>query len=93
MEVWDIFRDCKSGIDFENTVVKFLRCLAFEANRTGKDDGGIDIVATTSILSTKYTFYIVMASPHLLDHLYSMILFGQFGQVIIPVLVLWYQAA
>ena len=32
MEVWDIFRDCKSGIDFENTVVKFLRCLAFEAN-------------------------------------------------------------
>ena len=50
MEVWDIFRDCKSGIDFENTVVKFLRCLAFEANRTGKDDGGIDIVATTSIL-------------------------------------------
>ena len=58
MEVWDIFRDCKSGIDFENTVVKFLRCLAFEANRTGKDDGGIDIVATTSILSTKYTFYI-----------------------------------
>lgn len=40
MEVWDIFRDCKSGIDFENTVVKFLRCLAFEANRTGKDDGG-----------------------------------------------------
>ena len=58
MEVWDIFRDCKSGIDFENTVVKFLRCLAFEANRTGKDDGGIDIVATTSVLSTKYTFYI-----------------------------------
>ena len=58
MEVWDICRDCKSGIDFENTVVKFLRCLAFEANRTGKDDGGIDIVATTSILSTKYTFYI-----------------------------------
>lgn len=58
MEVWDIFRDCKSGIDFENTVVKFLRCLAFEANRTGKDDGGIDIVATISILSTKYTFYI-----------------------------------
>lgn len=41
MEVWDIFRDCKSGIDFENTVVKFLRCLAFEANRTGKDDGGM----------------------------------------------------
>ena len=33
MEVWDIFRDCKSGIDFENTVVKFLRCLAFEANK------------------------------------------------------------
>ena len=58
MEVWDIFRDCKSGIDFENTVVKFLRCLAFEANRTGKDDGGIDIVATTSILRSKSILWV-----------------------------------
>lgn len=36
---------------------------------------------------------IVMVSPHLLDRLFSMILFGQFGQVIIPVLVLRDQAA
>ena len=36
---------------------------------------------------------IVMVSPHLLDHLYRVTLFGQFCQVVVPVLILRDQAA
>ena len=58
MEVYEIFPSCKSGADFEYTVTNFLQSLGFNANRTGKDDGGIDIVAKKRIQETEYTFYI-----------------------------------
>lgn len=58
MEVYEIFPSCKSGADFENTVTSFLRSVGFNADRTGKDDGGIDIVAKKRIQETEYTFYI-----------------------------------
>ena len=58
MEVYEIFPSCKSGAVFEDTVTNFLRSLGFNANRTGKDDGGIDIVAKKRIQETEYTFYI-----------------------------------
>ena len=58
MEVYEIFPSCKSGADFEDTVTSFLRSVGFNADRTGKDDGGIDIVAKKRIQETEYTFYI-----------------------------------
>ena len=58
MQVYEIFPSCKSGADFEYTVTNFLQSLGFNANRTGKDDGGIDIVAKKRIQETEYTFYI-----------------------------------
>lgn len=54
MEVYEIFPSCKSGADFEYTVTNFLQSLGFNANRTGKDDGGIDIVAKKRIQETEY---------------------------------------
>ena len=58
MEVYEIFPSCKSGAGFEDTVTNFLQSLGFNANRNGKDDGGIDIVAKKRIQETEYTFYI-----------------------------------
>lgn len=52
MEVYEIFPNCKSGADFEETVAIFLRSVGFNADRTGKDDGGIDIVAKKGIEET-----------------------------------------
>ena len=49
MEVYEIFPSCKSGAGFEDTVTNFLQSLGFNANRNGKDDGGIDIVAKKRI--------------------------------------------
>lgn len=53
-----IFANCTSGTDFENKTVEFLRNLKFTTNRTGSNDGGIDIVATMNIHGTEYKFYI-----------------------------------
>ena len=53
-----IFKGCKTGVDFENKTVEFLRKAGFNANKTGKNDGGIDIVATTSINGTEHKYYI-----------------------------------
>lgn len=53
-----IFRDCKTGTDFENNTVLFLNRAGLTANKTGRNDGGIDIVATTNINSVEYKFYI-----------------------------------
>lgn len=53
-----IFKGCKTGVDFEVKTVEFLNRLGFNANKTGKNDGGIDIVTTTSINGNEYRYYI-----------------------------------
>lgn len=52
------FVGCKTGTDFENRIVLFLNRCNIAANKTGNSDGGIDIVATATINSTKYSFNI-----------------------------------
>ena len=49
-----IFRDCKTGADFENRVATYLSILGFMTNKTGRNDGGIDIVATKTIHENEY---------------------------------------
>ncbi|MBQ2882359.1 MAG: restriction endonuclease [Alphaproteobacteria bacterium] len=44
MNYTDIFNDCKTGVDFENRIVDVFRLLGFEANKTGSNDGGVDII-------------------------------------------------
>lgn len=53
-----IFKDCYTGNDFELKVVEFLRGMGFTADKTGHNDGGIDIVATKEVNGTEYKFYI-----------------------------------
>ena len=53
-----VFKDCYTGKDFELRVVDFLRGVGFKADKTGRNDGGIDIVATKEIEGTEYKFYI-----------------------------------
>lgn len=47
-----------SGEDYENLVVKCMRKLGFRANRTGKNDKGIDIVAEGYVDGVLHKFYI-----------------------------------
>lgn len=54
-----IFGNCYSGEDFENTTVKFLQGVGFNAKRVGgPHDGGIDIVASVNIQGVEYSYYI-----------------------------------
>ena len=53
-----IFKGCMTGVDFEHKSVEFLNRLGFKANKTGKNDGGIDIVATTSVNGNEHRYYI-----------------------------------
>lgn len=54
-----IFNNCRTGIDFENKTLDFLRLAGLTANRTGgANDGGIDIVASVNIQSIEYSYYI-----------------------------------
>ena len=57
-EDYSVFKDCYSGEDFEVKMVEFLRRMGFKADKTGKNDGGIDIVATKIIDETEYKYYI-----------------------------------
>lgn len=52
------FERCTSGIDFENWVKDLMTNLGFKADRVGKNDGGVDVVATETRFGMKYTFYI-----------------------------------
>jgi hypothetical protein len=52
------FNGCYSGTDFENYIVRLLEQYGITACRTGKDDGGIDIVATHKVEDKEYTFNI-----------------------------------
>lgn len=58
MEERIIFNGCMNGTDFEHRTVEFLRSVGFTANKTGSNDGGIDIVATKNVYSTENRFYI-----------------------------------
>lgn len=53
-----IFEGCFTGHDFELKVVEFLRQLGIKADKTGRNDGGIDIVATKTVNGTEYKYYI-----------------------------------
>lgn len=53
-----IFGNCHTGKDFEYRTVDFLRMAGFIANKTGANDGGIDIVAKMNIQNCEYQFYI-----------------------------------
>jgi Holliday junction resolvase len=50
--------DCKTGFDFENAVVNFLREYGFESRRVGKNDGGVDVIAKITIGGTVQNFCI-----------------------------------
>lgn len=54
----NISNHCKTGTDFENYVVDILNRYGFKAYKTGNNDGGIDIVATSITIPTEYTFNI-----------------------------------
>lgn len=58
MDTSFLFQDCYTGTDFENKIVDFLSKYGFMAQKTGSNDGGIDIVATSDTVPTKYTFNI-----------------------------------
>ena len=53
-----IFKNCRTGTDFEHKTVEFLEGLGFNAHKTGRNDGGIDIIATKTINETEYKYYI-----------------------------------
>lgn len=54
-----IFNNCRTGTDFENKTVDFLRQAGFDAAKIGgANDGGIDIVASVNIQDVKYSYYI-----------------------------------
>ena len=52
------FQRCLSGVEFEGWVVDLLKQLSFPANRVGKNDCGVDIVAEANWKGKKYIFYI-----------------------------------
>lgn len=53
-----IFSNCYSGTDFENRILGFLTKLGFKANKTGNNDGGVDIIARIHIQDIDYCFFI-----------------------------------
>lgn len=55
MEGADIFRNCKTGIDFETGICNMLANMGLDAKRVGKSDKGVDIIAITP---SGYTFNI-----------------------------------
>ena len=52
------FNRCAMGIDFENWVCDLLKQLSFPADRVGKNDSGVDIIATANWEGKKHRFYI-----------------------------------
>ena len=53
-----IFQNCQSGVDFENLIIGFLRDCGIEASSTGKEDKGIDIVASATPDDITKKYYI-----------------------------------
>ena len=54
-----LFFGIKTGFEFEEKMVTVLRFCKLDANRVGRNDGGVDIIATFTAENKKqYTFYI-----------------------------------
>ena len=49
MDTSFLFQNCYTGTDFENLMVQFLGEHGFRAKKTGSNDGGIDIIATSRL--------------------------------------------
>lgn len=58
MDTSFLFQNCYTGTDFENLMVQFLGEHGFRAKKTGSNDGGIDIIATSITRPIKYSFNI-----------------------------------
>ena len=58
MDTSFLFQNCYTGTDFENLMVRFLGEHGFRAKKTGSNDGGIDIIATSITRPIKYSFNI-----------------------------------
>ena len=54
----DTMIGCNTGIDYENKVVSMLLGVGFKAQRVGKNDNGVDIIASKFINKTEYKFNI-----------------------------------
>lgn len=54
MDTSFLFQNCYTGTDFENLMVQFLGEHGFRAKKTGSNDGGIDIIATSITRPIKY---------------------------------------
>ena len=65
MDTSFLFQNCYTGTDFENLMVRFLGEHGFRAKKTGSNDGGIDIVAT-SIMGDTIGKVIFQKASHLL---------------------------
>ena len=52
------FERCTSGIEFEGWVCDLLRKLSFPADRVGKNDSGVDIIARATWNGKVHRFYI-----------------------------------
>lgn len=57
MSVNIIFSNC-TGVEFENWVVKLFQSYNFDAKKTGKSDGGVDIIVTVPTTPKSYSFNI-----------------------------------
>lgn len=44
---------CRTGTDFENFIVTLLTQYGFDARKTGRDDKGVDIIATKNVYKDK----------------------------------------
>ena len=58
MDTSFLFQNCYTGTDFEKLMVQFLGEHGFGAKKTGSNDGGIDIIATSITRPIKYSFNI-----------------------------------
>ena len=52
------FERCTSGIEFEDWTKDLLRDLSFNADRVGKNDSGVDVIAKAQWNGKVYRFYI-----------------------------------
>lgn len=50
--------NCKTGVDFENFIIRLLRESGIDASSTGKEDKGVDIVALANLDGITNKFYI-----------------------------------
>lgn len=47
-----------TGVDYEDMILSKLQSYGFKAHKTGKEDGGVDIIASITVKDVEYTFNI-----------------------------------